>query len=188
MKRFRWQPCAVAALFSLVVAATAQAQYTYSQPIYSQPSYSYSYSQPSYLSGYTSYGYSQPTYSSYSQPYYYGDYGFSPAYTYSLNQPTYAPGYGYTQPDTGTRLTYSGYSGYTRPAYSYAYSRPYGSISSPDWSSNPSYTLQPVYSRGYSGTQPYYFPGQGSGTMTVGVMPNGVSYRSWQPPSRIRNY
>jgi hypothetical protein len=169
MKRFRWQPCAVAALFCLVMATTAQAQYYYSQPYSS--GYSYGYSQPSYSYGYT------PAYT----------YSYTPAYTYSsYSQPSYAYG-SYSQP------SYVGSIAYSPPSYSVSSSRLTRTYTQPtygyNWESRTSYATYQrpaTYSSGYGITQPYYFAGQGYGTMTRGVLPSGASYRTWQPPFQMR--
>jgi hypothetical protein len=56
---------------------------TYSQPYYSNQSYSYGYSQPYYSNQYYSYGYTQP--------YVVNRYAYSPGYRYGYN--TYRPRY-----------------------------------------------------------------------------------------------
>jgi len=153
----RWQPCAVAAVFSLLLAAPAHAQYAYVQ---STPA------------GYSSYGYQQP--SSYTP--------YTPAYVYSYGPTTSYSGYGYSQP-------YHTYT-YSQPYYTSNYSRsvmPAGQ--GYNWQSRTSYASYgrpAAYSPGYSFSQPYYYAGQGYGTVTQGVLPSGASYRAWQPPSRIR--
>jgi len=117
---------------------------------------------------------------------------YTPAYTYRLAPTTsYSGNYGYSQPYYGYS-TYSqpSYSTYSQPYYSYNYSRVYPQ---PGLGRNTesrltyaTYQRADTYSPGYSITQPYYFSGQGYGTMSQGVLPNGTSYRSWSPPSRVR--
>jgi hypothetical protein len=147
MKRFRWEPFAVAALFSLALTATVQAQ---TASIESRPVSASGYVFAPQPSGYFA----------------------TPAYTTTLSQP---------------------YSGYSQPVYTYYASSPRRTYIQPgqgyNWESRTSYASYDrpaTYSRGYATTQPYYYPGQGYGTMTQGVMPNGASYRAWQPPSRVR--
>jgi hypothetical protein len=148
MKRFRWSPFAVAAVLSLVLVATAQAQYA---DIQTAPPAGYGYVQPSYSSTEV-YRLTTPAYSSsgYVQP------------SYTVTQPSYSYSYGRVYPQAG-----QGYNWQSRTSYA-------------------TYVRTPTYSSGYGMTQPYYYAGQGWGTYTTGVMPNGASFRSWQPPTRIR--
>jgi hypothetical protein len=152
MKRFNWGPCIVAAVFSLVLAATAQAQYAYVQ---TSPA------------GQQSYGYPN---------------GQASVYRVVPMTP-YAGSYNYGQQSNG-------YGSVSQPYYVYNYSRAYPQPGQGyNWESRLSYASYPRaanYSRGYSITQPYYFPGHGQGTMTRSVMPNGASFRSWDPPFQVR--
>jgi hypothetical protein len=111
-------------------------------------------------------------------------YSASPSYAYMLSQTASYPSY-----SIGT-TSYPSTSVYTPPIYSTSPSRVYIQPGQGyDWQSRTSYASYnrpATYAPGYAYTQPYYYAGQGYGTMTRGVLPNGASYRAWQPPSRIR--
>lgn len=70
---------------------------SYSQPYYSNQTYSYGYSQPYYSNQYYTDGYS-----GYSQPYVVNRYAYSPGYRYSYN--TYPPRYQRNRFRIGIRL------------------------------------------------------------------------------------
>ena len=117
----------------------------------------------------------------------------SSGYGYTMQPPTYRldlapPSYGYTTRtfSSAAPTTF----GYSAPTFGYTYARTfpqpgYGHT----WQSRVSYAgyaRQVNYAPGYSYSQPYYFAGRGYGTTTRGVLPNGVSYRSWQVPFQMR--
>jgi len=165
MTRFRCGPCAVAAVLSLALAATAQAQYAYVQ------------SSPAAYSGY---GYAQPS-----------GYGYSPAYTYRLSPTPSYSGYGYSQPSYGYGYAQPSYAApVTQTYYGYSYSRGYPQAGQGYFQTSrltyASYNRTPTYSPGYGITQPYYYPTRGYGTMTTAVLPSGYSVRSYQVPFQVR--